>query len=199
MTVKNKMTVKVYLSQSLIDSKNKPRIVDGKFLMEGYKAIPLNFDATLGQYLEINWPLSGYQEEFKLVPGIENHVAMITLFQDVYLDACYVTGKYKSGDLGGLRIVRSDRYSGKVFIQADSFNNFIELIRSYKEGNLVLENTDKTSFQILLQKNEELSKKLEIIESSLFYKLWFLPQTIKNFMTRILNRVGVATYTGHDM
>ena len=199
MTVKNVMPVRVYLSQSLIDSKNKPCIVDGEFLMEGYKAIPLNFDATLGQYLEINWPLSGYQEEFKLVSGIEKHVVMITLFQDAYLEACYVTGKYKSGDLGGLRIVRSDIYSGKVFIEAKSFNDFIELIRAYREGDLVLENTNKTSFQILLQKNEELSKKLEIIESSLFYKLWFLPQTIKNFMTRILNRVGVATYTGHDM
>ncbi len=192
------MTVKVYLSQSLIASENRPCIVDGKLLMEGYEGIPLSFDAMIGQYLEIDWHLFSYQEKFDLVSDIKKHVVMITLFQDDYLDSCYVDGKYTS-NLGTVRIVRTDKYSGKVFMQADSFDSFIKLVKAYKEGDLVLENTDKTPFQILSQRNEELSEKLKKIENSLCYKLWLSPQTIKDVITQILNKVRARAYVGHDM
>lgn len=174
------MTVRVYLSHSLIGKKDNPRIDSSSIFMDGYTAVHLNLDPTVGQYITIDWIIHGYQEKFDLIYDLKEHVVKITLLQEVYLDSAYVGGKYTC-EFGSVNISKIDKWTGKVFMEAKSVKAFNELVTAYKEGTLVLEATNETALQSSQNKLKSAMETIELFQSSFLYKIYIWLQKLNPF------------------
>lgn len=174
------MTVRVYLLNSLVDAKEYPKIAGGHIHMKGHFSIKLNLDPTIGHYLTINWTLHDYQEKFDLIPDLKEHVVKITLLEEVYLIREYTSGKYTC-EFGLVRISKLDKWTGKVFMEAESSEAFNGLVNAYREGSLVLEAVNETALQVSQNKLELAEETIEQFQSSFLYKVHILLKNLNPF------------------
>lgn len=167
------MTVRVYLLNSLVDAKEYPKIAGGHIHMKGHFSIKLNLDPTIGHYLTINWTLHDNQKTFDLVSDINDYVVKITLLEDGYFSNTYVDGWY-SCEFGLMRMMKLGHSGDKIFMEAESLEAFNKLVAAYRNGELVLVDTNETVLETTQNKLGLAEEKNAEFEKSFCYKIYKL-------------------------